>query len=194
MQTNWLVVADEGIARIYQWTSADEHLQDRQRDQDEDGGGGLRSVQYDTVSDRYSKYLLEEILPEVATVDSASNEVVTAAAKELHYSQPSVTHHLGRLEAEPNLVDARDVDNPEAIAGRHIVYGLAVERVHDRHPAESDVLGEQIQEAAACRHHPRSLPRVDRPFEDGAGAGETERDPPAELPAVALALGHLQHA
>ncbi len=25
---------------------------------------------------------------------------VTAAAKELHYSQPSVTHHLGRLEAE----------------------------------------------------------------------------------------------
>src|ERR671917_591035 len=25
---------------------------------------------------------------------------VTAAAKELHYSQPSVTHHLGRLERE----------------------------------------------------------------------------------------------
>src|SRR3954453_19043333 len=25
---------------------------------------------------------------------------VTAAAKELHYSQPSVTHHLARLEAE----------------------------------------------------------------------------------------------
>src|SRR4029079_2091097 len=25
---------------------------------------------------------------------------VTSAAKELHYSQPSVTHHLGRLEAE----------------------------------------------------------------------------------------------
>src|SRR4051812_43575423 len=25
---------------------------------------------------------------------------VTAAAQELHYSQPSVTHHLGRLEAE----------------------------------------------------------------------------------------------
>src|ERR671910_1910415 len=25
---------------------------------------------------------------------------VTAAAKELNYSQPSVTHHLGRLEAE----------------------------------------------------------------------------------------------
>src|ERR687896_2131968 len=25
---------------------------------------------------------------------------VTAAAKELHYSQPTVTHHLGRLEAE----------------------------------------------------------------------------------------------
>src|ERR1700754_1163382 len=25
---------------------------------------------------------------------------VTAAARELHYSQPSVTHHLGRLESE----------------------------------------------------------------------------------------------
>src|SRR3954465_5107159 len=25
---------------------------------------------------------------------------VTAAAKELHYSQPSVTHHIARLEAE----------------------------------------------------------------------------------------------
>src|SRR5256885_11733013 len=25
---------------------------------------------------------------------------VTAAARELHYSQPSVTHHLARLEAE----------------------------------------------------------------------------------------------
>ena len=25
---------------------------------------------------------------------------VTAAAKELHYSQPSVTHHLARLESE----------------------------------------------------------------------------------------------
>ena len=25
---------------------------------------------------------------------------VTAAAKELHYSQPSVTHHLARLETE----------------------------------------------------------------------------------------------
>src|SRR3954453_19810160 len=30
----------------------------------------------------------------------ARNGSVTAAAKELHYSQPSVTHHLGRLEAE----------------------------------------------------------------------------------------------
>jgi enterochelin esterase-like enzyme len=29
------------------------------------GGGRLRSLQYDTVSDQYSKYLLEEILPEV---------------------------------------------------------------------------------------------------------------------------------
>ena len=30
----------------------------------------------------------------------ARNGSVTAAAKELHYSQPSVTHHLSRLEAE----------------------------------------------------------------------------------------------
>src|SRR3954470_6110411 len=30
----------------------------------------------------------------------ARNGSVTAAAKELHYSQPSVTHHLGRLESE----------------------------------------------------------------------------------------------
>jgi DNA-binding transcriptional LysR family regulator len=30
----------------------------------------------------------------------ARNRSVTEAAKELHYSQPSVSHHLGRLEAE----------------------------------------------------------------------------------------------
>ena len=44
------------------------------------------------------------------------------------------------------------------------------------------------------RHHPRSLPGVDGPFENGAGAGKAERGPPAELLAAALALGHLQHA
>ena len=53
----------------------------------------------------------------------------------------------------------------------------------------------EIQEAASRRHHPRSLrPRIDGPFENGAGAGEAERGPAAELLAVALALGHLQHA
>ena len=100
----------------------------------------------------------------------------------------------GFAEAEPNLVDARDVDHPDAVPGREVVHGLAVERIHDRHAAEPHVLGEQIQEASARRHDPRSLPGVDRPFEDGAGAGEAERGPPAELLAVALALGHLQHA
>ena len=30
----------------------------------------------------------------------ARHASVTAAAKELHYSQPSVTHHLARLESE----------------------------------------------------------------------------------------------
>ena len=45
---------------------------------------------------------------------------------------------------------------------------------------------------ADTTHDP--FPRVDGPFEDGAGAGEAERGPPAELLAVALALGHLQHA
>ena len=100
----------------------------------------------------------------------------------------------GFAEAQPNLVDARDVDHPEAIAGREIVDGLAVERYNDRHPAKPHVVGEQIEEAAARRHDPRSLPRVDRPFEDGAGAGKAERGPPAELLPVALALGHLQHA
>ena len=38
------------------------------------------------------------------------------------------------------------------------------------------------------------LPRVERPFENRAGAGEAERGPPAELLAAALALGHLQDA
>ncbi len=61
-------------------------------------------------------------------------------------------------------------------------------------PPNPDVLGEQIQEASPRRHHPRSLARVDGPFENGAGAGEAERGPPAERLAVALALGHLQHA
>ena len=78
--------------------------------------------------------------------------------------------------------------------GRQVVHRLAVERIHDRHAAESHVVGEDVQEASPRRHHPRSLPRVDGPLENGAGAGEPERRPPAELLAVALALGHLQHA
>src|SRR5947199_341704 len=34
----------------------------------------------------------------------ARNGSVTAAAKELHYSQPSVSHHLARTEPEPDNV------------------------------------------------------------------------------------------
>ena len=101
----------------------------------------------------------------------------------------------GFAEAQPNLVDARDVDQPDAVPGREVVHGLGVERIHHRHAAEAHVLGEQIQEASSRRHHPRiPFSRVDGPFENGAGAGEAERGPPAELLAIALALGHLQHA
>ena len=100
----------------------------------------------------------------------------------------------GVAEAQPNLVDARDVDQPDTVPGREVVHGLGVERVHHRHAAEAHVLGEQIQEASSRRYHPRSLARVDGPFENGAGAGETERGPPAEPLAIAFALGHLQHA
>ena len=100
----------------------------------------------------------------------------------------------GFAEAEANLVDARDVDHPDAVPGREVVHGLGVERVHDRHAAETHVFGEQIQEASSRRHDPGSLPGVDRPFENGAGAGEAERGPPAKRLAIALALGHLQHA
>ena len=43
----------------------------------------------------------------------------------------------GFAEAEPNLVDARDVDHPDAVTRREVVHGLGVERVHDRHAAEA---------------------------------------------------------
>ena len=66
----------------------------------------------------------------------------------------------GLGEAEPNLVDARDVDQPDAVAGREVVDSLGVERIQHRHAADPDVLGEQIQEASPRRHHPRSLASV----------------------------------
>ena len=97
-------------------------------------------------------------------------------------------------QAEPDLVNAGDVDHPDAVARREVVHGLRVERIHHRHAAEPYVLREQIQKASPRRHHPRALPGVDGPFENGAGAGKAERGPPAELLAVAFALRHLQHA
>src|ERR1700755_2534011 len=53
---------------------------------------------------------------------------VTAAAKELHYSQPAVTHHLARLEAETGAQLLQRV-------GRGIPLTPARQRLADR-PAE----------------------------------------------------------
>ena len=100
----------------------------------------------------------------------------------------------GFAEAQPNLVDARDVHHPDAVRGRQVVHGLAVERVVHRHAAESHVVGEDVEEAAPRRYHPRPLARVDGPLEDGAGPREAQRRPPAELLPVALPLRHLHHA
>jgi len=56
---------------------------------------------------------------------------------------------VGRFaEAQPNLVDARDVHQPDAVPRGHVVHGLAVERVVHRHPAKSHVVREDVEEAA----------------------------------------------
>ena len=57
---------------------------------------------------------------------------VTAAAKELHYSQPSVTHHLGRLEAETGAQLLQRV-------GRGIRLTQAGQLLADRRPRSSAV-------------------------------------------------------
>src|SRR3954463_7821013 len=71
----------------------------------------------------------------------------------------------GFVEAEPNLVDSRDVDHPDAVAGREVVDRLGVERIRHRHAAEAHVVGEQIEETPSRRHDPRSLAGVDGSFE-----------------------------
>jgi len=62
----------------------------------------------------------------------ARNGSVTAAAKELNYSQPSVTHHLGRLEAETGAQLLQRVGH----GGRRLPYGRVRHRVGSSHPRQ----------------------------------------------------------
>src|SRR3954463_9999938 len=59
----------------------------------------MRLMAMFTAVHRYPRYMLDvtrlRVLDALARLGS-----VTAAAKELHYTQPTVSHHLARLEAE----------------------------------------------------------------------------------------------
>src|SRR4051812_21122555 len=68
---------------------------------------------------------------------------VTAAARELHYSQPSVTHHLARLEAETGAKLVQRV-------GRGIRLTPAGELLADR---AAEIIGRiQAADAELCAH------------------------------------------
>ena len=76
---------------------------------------------------------------------------VTAAAKELHYSQPSVTHHLARLEAETGAQLLQRV-------GRAIRLTPAGQLLADR---AAEIIG-RIDAAGARALRPRGIERRPR--------------------------------
>ena len=89
----------------------------------------------------------------------ARNGSVTAAAKELHYSQPSVTHHIARLEAETGAQLLQRV-------GRGIRLTPAGELLAIRRPDGAELLVPFVSEI---------VPVVDVP------AGRVVVNPPAGL-------------
>src|SRR3954449_8176668 len=59
----------------------------------------MRPMAMFTAVHRYPRYMLD--VTRLRVLDAfARHGSVTAAAKELHYTQPTVSHHLARLEAE----------------------------------------------------------------------------------------------
>jgi DNA-binding transcriptional LysR family regulator len=81
----------------------------------------------------------------------ARNGSVTAAARELHYSQPSVTHHLSRLEAETGAKLVQRV-------GRGIRLTPAGQLLADR---AAEIIGRiEAADAELCAHVGLSAGRV----------------------------------
>src|ERR671936_307672 len=66
---------------------------------------------------------------------------VTAAAKELHYSQPSVTHHLARLEIETGAQLLQRVDRGIRLnAARQLLAELAARASGEVRNVEASLL------------------------------------------------------